>query len=100
MVCVAGRLASTLFRRVMDACILRSGTSASACTAIPEGCPCGAGIVDQTVDPRLTIGFCVLSAEAISIAARAAPGKAGSALLSCGGAGDEEASPGLGAGGA
>ena len=38
------------------------------------GCPGAAGIVDQTVEPRLTTGFCGLSGEAISMAARAAVG--------------------------
>ena len=52
---------AVFFLRVVEAHILRSGMSASAFTATVAGCPGTPGIVDQTVDPRLTTGFCGLS---------------------------------------
>ena len=48
--------------------------SASALTATVAGWPGAGGINDHTVEPRLTTGFCGLSAEATSIAARPADG--------------------------
>jgi hypothetical protein len=48
--------------------------SASAFTATEAGSPGDAGIVDQTVEPKLTTGFCGLSGEAISMAALPAGG--------------------------
>ena len=48
--------------------------SASAFTATVAGWPGAGGIRDQVVEPRLTTGFCGLSAEATSIAARPAEG--------------------------
>ena len=70
IVCVACRVGSVFLRKVIVACILRSGMSASAFTATVAGWPGAAGINDHTVEPRLTTGFCGLSAEATSIAAR------------------------------
>jgi hypothetical protein len=61
------------FLKVMEACILSSGMSASAFTATVAGCPGTGPIIDHTVFPRLSIGRCG-SSEAISIAARAVPG--------------------------
>jgi hypothetical protein len=61
------------FLKVIVACILRSGMSASAFTATVAGLLCISGIVDQTVDPTLTTGVPGL-VEAISTAARAMPG--------------------------
>ena len=58
------QVGSVFFLKVMVACILRSGMSASAFTATVAGCPGNGRIVDQTVDPRLTTGFSGLS-EAI-----------------------------------
>jgi hypothetical protein len=40
--------------------------SASALTATVAGWPGAAGINDHTVEPRLTTGFCGLSAEALT----------------------------------
>ena len=74
MVCVACNVGSVFFRKVIVACILRSGMSASAFTATVAGWPGAGGRTDHTVDPRLTTGFCGLSAEATSIAARPADG--------------------------
>ncbi len=58
--------------------------SASAFTPTVDGWFGAGGIRDHTVDPRLTAGFCGLSAEAINIAARPAlgggAGAAGAAL--------------------
>ena len=73
IVCVAGRVESVFFLKVIVACILRSGMSASAFTATVAGLLGIGGIVDQTVDPILTTGFPALT-EAISTAARAVPG--------------------------
>ena len=76
--CVACSVGSVFFLKVMVACILRSGMSASALTPTVAGWFGAGGISDHTVEPKLTIGFCGLSAEATSIAARPA-GAAGAA---------------------
>ena len=57
--------------------------SASAFTATVAGCPGKGGIVDQTVDPRLTTGFCGSSDEAINIAALAATGGGAGEVCGC-----------------
>ena len=77
IVCVAWSVASVFFLKVIVACILRSGMSASAFTATVAGWPGAGGISVQTVEPRLTTGFCGLSAEAMSMLALAAVGAAG-----------------------
>jgi hypothetical protein len=64
------------FRKIMVACILRSGMSTSAFTATVAGLPGADGSADQTVDPRLTTGF-PGSSEAIRTAAKAASGVVG-----------------------
>src|ERR1700684_1027341 len=74
IVCVACSVGSVFFLKVMVACILRSGRSASAFPATVAGWFGAGGIRDQTVEPKLTAGFCGLSAEAINIAARPADG--------------------------
>jgi hypothetical protein len=74
IVCVACSVGSVFFLNVMVACILRSGMSASAFTATVPGWFGAGGIRDHTVEPKLTAGFCGLSAEAINIAARPAEG--------------------------
>ena len=74
IVCVACSVGSVFFLKVMVACILRSGMSASAFTATVPGWFGAGGIRDHTVEPKLTAGFCGLSAEAINIAARPADG--------------------------
>jgi hypothetical protein len=51
--------------------------SASAFTATVAGWFGAGGIKDHVVEPKLTTGFCGLSAVATSIAARPADGDAG-----------------------
>ena len=51
--------------------------SASGFTATVAGWPDAAGINVQTVEPKLTTGFCGLSAEAMSMLALASVGAAG-----------------------
>ena len=77
IVCVACSVGSVFFLKVIVACILRSGMSASAFTATVAGWPGAGGISDQTVEPKLTTGFCGLSAEAMSMLALASVGAAG-----------------------
>ena len=63
------------FLKVMVACILSSGMSASAFTATAAGWLGAGGMSDHTVEPELSACFCGLSAEATSIAARPALGR-------------------------
>ena len=74
IVCDAGRLASTFFRKIIVACIFRSGISTSAFTPLLPGCPGLAGTADHTTEPRLTAGFCGSPEVATNIAARAGAG--------------------------
>ena len=71
--------------------------SASAFTATVDGWPGAAGIVDQTVEPRFTTGFCGLSGEAISSAARAELGSVSALWPSPAGDAGWAASPAAGA---
>ena len=67
--------------------------SASALTATVAGWPVAGGISDHTVEPKLTAGFCGLSAEATSIAARPADGAGVAGALASGAGGAAAAAP-------
>jgi hypothetical protein len=73
IVCVACSVGSVFFLKVMLACILRSGISASAFTAAVAGWPWTSSMSDQVVEPKLTTGRCGSPGGATSIAARPRP---------------------------